>query len=1516
MVTRRQDRRGRTDQHGASLTQKELNKQYNTALQQRQDTHCETQTKRRKKGKQGVLSGIREQSEVIGRRMSRSSSVGDLVPKDITEVLALQQASKKKRGSSLGRAFSWFKGSKRKRSLSNGHSRSGGLCGRSGESNTAKQIHASDDSKAGQKQNEPRKLTVHYTASQHYQENVFIEGSRPQYLEDLHSEAQEGLKILQQEENKNGLDFQDDQTLPEEDANSKERDESLETDSTAGHSVISVSTVSAVSSRPVLTHQGSTFKPLNPVKQLDKTKRRSRRTTIMGIPQQVQRELEMTRGTILQQRPDEEHDGEVDSSGRVVIPTIDGELPSVNHEGARVHLQNIVVLQTSRDEEFLINHIHSVYQDELNRKLGIGACPTQRPKSLAVPGMTTSSFLHEPQGPVMSISPQATYLSKIIPNAILPAAIDIIEINHDHSRRSTNTVSKSSLASASPASSRSGGGTNQDPTTTSPSRSHSQSSETIVSNSSTISSKAKCLQTFVADSTKEVSDLIPKDISDTSSSSCKSSNSNSTNHRLDHRDIGEVGEIVRNHHSFSRNLSVTKTKLPPAPPQRTYSLHHEKLKWRSRELVDIKDLKHMAPNDGQTGRDLSSAKDHQSINNEKGSVHSSMLNSSRDFQSTVKSSPLSPDKAFTGSHVRSGNSSPQKTGEESGENKFDRTLSPSSGYSSQSGTPTHSPKEVSPSSPGKRRVKPSNPDITGVKTSPVVSVSSSMTSLSSVTSDIAHHDIQTNNTPSELLKCSPPVTTVKNKVTPTHPTIALRELFNVPPPPKVKAPSPPPPETWIHNKCTHELLCGPGPNPHRLHQLQKQQKGSLIGKNLNTNSIQITEQIIPKMLTTEKVKSGTQLENKEAVKEQNELMSPQVHEQMIVDPPDLRQNESSTLHNDLNELESTKFLKEVNQNIHTQDQRTVEDQKEKGSQILYKYKYAGIPAMKVPTIKVDQSMLSQTNCEVKPNPEIVSTTCTLRNDENSEENKGNWIVKDILNHKQLQTLGIEVPEAKFISPPPSPPPEHHPPPPPTKKMSGSSVSIPPSDEDEDKQETEEQVTLLESSWPPPPPPVEESTDFIFEEQAERDFPPPPPSFIHEPLSEISVNCHDESCGQPDNIELRSSNASDMASSSDQDSEIHTILPTRTVQNDIEERQQGKPCNNMSHSVDEDGMENTTVASPKMSSLLPDELVQGEEMPAQDSSELTSLDTEADSTNVPLAPPLPVEDQSTVNFRRHLSLINKDNQSKELLCHHKSTSVPKEDANIPLVTPSLLQMVRLRSVTVGEDQANNYSKPSTESTTNEDHSITSQATPQKPIRKSLTLKTNSPAKSTPAPPTVPSMCLQEAIRMKTAAMSSSGVPAMLNLRLTSTSGTSSPVPSPKTPDGCDLHKSPASTASFIFSKSTKKVVIETPTSPEVQASLKQSLAAEIMQISDQAKTMVTNGTKKPIKVPPPVAKKPVHGTNPPNKTENATPDKTEILTNKQIMKVEVNGQSDQVHPAGQRAQSSGNQKQARSTETAC
>lgn len=58
--------------------------------------------------------------------MSRRRSTGDLVPKDITEILAREarvQRGQKKPGSSLGQAFSWLKGSRRKKSIGNGLNR-------------------------------------------------------------------------------------------------------------------------------------------------------------------------------------------------------------------------------------------------------------------------------------------------------------------------------------------------------------------------------------------------------------------------------------------------------------------------------------------------------------------------------------------------------------------------------------------------------------------------------------------------------------------------------------------------------------------------------------------------------------------------------------------------------------------------------------------------------------------------------------------------------------------------------------------------------------------------------------------------------------------------------------------------------------------------------------------------------------------------------------------------------------------------------------------------------------------------------------------------------------------------------------------------------------------------------------------------------------------------------------------------------------------------------------------------
>ncbi|KAG9355633.1 hypothetical protein JZ751_000471, partial [Albula glossodonta] len=76
--------------------------------------------------------------------MSGRNSVGDLVPRDITEILARESKTnkgKKNNGGSFTRAFSWLKGTKKK-STSNGQSRAG----RAGEGRAGKPVHQDHDS--------------------------------------------------------------------------------------------------------------------------------------------------------------------------------------------------------------------------------------------------------------------------------------------------------------------------------------------------------------------------------------------------------------------------------------------------------------------------------------------------------------------------------------------------------------------------------------------------------------------------------------------------------------------------------------------------------------------------------------------------------------------------------------------------------------------------------------------------------------------------------------------------------------------------------------------------------------------------------------------------------------------------------------------------------------------------------------------------------------------------------------------------------------------------------------------------------------------------------------------------------------------------------------------------------------------------------------------------------------------------------------------------------------------------
>lgn len=69
------------------------------------------------------------------------------------------------------------------------------------------------------------------------------------------------------------------------------------------------------------------------------------------------------------------------------------------------------------------------------------------------------------------------------------------------------------------------------------------------------------------------------------------------------------------------------------------------------------------------------------------------------------------------------------------------------------------------------------------------------------------------------------------------------------------------------------------------------------------------------------------------------------------------------------------------------------------------------------------------------------------------------------------------------------------------------------------------------------------------------------------------------------------------------------------------------------------------------------------------------------------------------------------------------------------------------------------------------------------------------------------------------------------------------------------QSPASTASFIFSKGTRKLQLERPMFPETQADLQRNLVAELRSISEQRPPQAP---KKSPKAPPPVARKPSVG----------------------------------------------------------
>ncbi|XP_012577693.1 PREDICTED: uncharacterized protein KIAA1522 homolog [Condylura cristata] len=567
-----------------------------------------------------------------------------------------------------------------------------------------------------------------------HQDNVFFPSGRPPHLEELHTQAQEGLRSLQYQEkqklSKGGWDhgdtqsIQSSQTGPDEDSISFCSQSTSYTESSTAEDALSIRS-------EMIQRKGSTFRPHDSFPKSGKSgrRRRERRSTVLGLPQHVQKELGL--------RNEREAPGTPRPPGprdAVRIPTVDGrpEDPA-SGSGARVSLQALEVEADAEAEARLQRHIDRVYRDDtlVGRSTGPRPPLLSRPMSLAVPGMTGGAGPPEPLSPAMSISPQATYLSKLIPHAVLPPTVDVVAL----SRRSVRTLSRCSLLSASPASVHSLGRfssasspwpRSRHPSSSSDTWSHSQSSETIVSDGSTLSSQGGS-EGQPEGSVASNSVAPPPQ----GGSGRGSPSGGSTAEASDTVSIRSTGQLS------GRSVSLRKLKRAPPPPRRTYSLHQ----------------RGAAAPDGPLGLPPKPERKQQP------QLPRPPTTGGPEGMGAAPCSASSAGSWVSGSSP-GGSRRPPRSPE--------RTLSPSSGYSSQSGTPTLPPKGLAgpPASPG--RAQPPKPErITSLR-SPGASVSSSLTSLCSSSSD-----------PAPLDRSGPHTT--------------LGDRFVIPPHPKVPAPFSPPP---------------------------------------------------------------------------------------------------------------------------------------------------------------------------------------------------------------------------------------------------------------------------------------------------------------------------------------------------------------------------------------------------------------------------------------------------------------------------------------------------------------------------------------------------------------------------------------------------------------------------------------------------------------------------------------------------------------------------------------------------
>ncbi|KAM6427645.1 NHS-like protein 3 isoform 2-T2 [Liasis olivaceus] len=1115
---------------------------------------------------------------------------------------------------------------------------------------------------AAKAENEKR-LSVQYKAAEEQPDNVFFPSTRPPHLEVLHIQAQEGLKSLQnQEKQKKARKIWDhSETSSIQSSQSTEGDD-LSIRSQASSCTTENTSEDAMSVRSeMIQRKGSTFRPHDSFPKSSgkgEKRRRERRTTVLGLPQHVQKELGLSNGCDSKKRPGSIAvragpglpplvNGSQLPSPAIQIPTIDGKpLPTALPErGARVSLQ---ALEAHASEAALQQHINHVYYDDsvLGHKTA-KLSPVARPKSLAVPWITTQPSSSELLSPVMSISPQGTYLSKIIPNAILPPMVDVIAL----SRNRVRTLSRCSLATLSPALSvRSTGHfpaapRSREHSSSSDNWSHSQSTETIVSNASTISShggpsghrdEAGLGSTDPSVGRPDPDQL--RSLSPASSSQVRAKAAPASPSLLGVRPSGSSGRAspaystgsvtegsdsasVRSDRSSTRSVSLRKMKVAPMPPRRTYSLHQ---KAQQLEAEGAPRGMGLPPKpERRPHREGTSEDDVFSPASPSGT--SSLQSGSPACSPDI--SHRSPRTISTLQEV-DGSCEAQEPGSP---DRFGRTMSPSSGYSSQSGTPTLHPKGLlaHAASPGKKRPQPKKPERVCSLQSPGPSLSSSsLTSLSSSASDPAPPEGTVLPTPGSLFGSSPAAPRNVDRLV-------------IPPHPKVLAPFSPPP-------------------------------------------------------TEPKSKEGAVA-----------------------------------------------------------------------------------------------ALLLSSQAPKQPSP-----------------------------------------LAKRGSPPPSPPPAYHPPPPPAKKAELSPVdaaaALVPS-------ETELGASA-DPLWLPPPPPPTDEHDLSM-----ADFPPPDEACFLLPPPLLQTESAEAPSAETGTTEAPPD--PQRAAPAGQDNAAPPSSPSSTM---------------VSAKIPQQGVLGSSPLPAPSAEPCPLPKVSPSREPS--SSQLGPRNPTASAMAAPPPSSLPAQAKKPPNGS-HPDL------KKEPAPRSKGSSVPKEDASLPIVTPSLLQMVRLRSVDV--DAHNPAVSPAgTRSPTEPSRPYVAAngkmgpSAPQKPLRKSLSLRGGQPASKEAVNP------LHEAVRLKASTLSSREAVSLGMAERKAGSRVALPgVPATESNNGpvSPVHKSPASTASFIFAKGPRKLVIETASSSEAQASLQKSLVAELMTVSSQRSTAApglhlqgSGKAPKPQKIPPPIAKKPSLG----------------------------------------------------------